>query len=246
MSHFSYGKWCEEKRFNCFKVIDKKIYCSICKSVYKENKFKGRYVSKGATPPYKRCLSDHLKSKILFRAKGCVASVKKRNREKKKKKKVHSKTSIFKRNSEINSNQNPILEKRKNSSEFLKSSTQEQTVPEADLSSKDENLTGEDKALIPVIKDKLLIVMHMIKSNTSNNSFVSLQDLIDNIDSNLALKVFEHSSSKSFFEFVNTLYKSYKAVIQDSIKRFKYYGIMCDDSVCVWSKSNEHTYKIHK
>jgi hypothetical protein len=102
-----------------------------------------------------------------------------------------------------------------------------------------------DKNIISVIKDKLKIIIYMIKTNSSNCTFSSIQKLIDDIGNNSALKFFRHNSSTSFNNFLKILYNSYQKIIKNSINKFKYYGILCDDSTNVLNKNEILIYIIY-
>jgi hypothetical protein len=110
-----------------------------------------------------------------------------------------------------------------------------QTLPSSDsfLSETDVVFSENEKAILPIIKDKLLIVMYMVKSNTPNYHHSSLQNLINNVSNNNALKIFKHNSSTSFSDFIEVLYDTLKTKLQKEINRYRYYGLLVDDSVII-------------
>jgi hypothetical protein len=89
---------------------------------------------------------------------------------------------------------------------------------------------NEHKILLSIIKDKIRIILFMIRENISNCKFNSIQQLIDSISNTYFLKSIFHNSSYSFNEFLIIIYNTYKKIIQTSISTFKYYGIITDES----------------
>jgi hypothetical protein len=86
---------------------------------------------------------------------------------------------------------------------------------------------------LPTIKDKIILILFLIRENISNSKLYSLQNLVNAIGNNPYLEIFSHSSLDSFLEFLKIMYKTYKKLIQKSINLFKYYGLIVDESIKV-------------
>jgi hypothetical protein len=67
-------------------------------------------------------------------------------------------------------------------------------------------------------------------ANISASKLVSLKELMEVMGGNKELEIFGHNSSTSFHEFLSTLYLVKKERLQSEIMKFKYFGIIVDDS----------------
>jgi hypothetical protein len=222
-----YHKWIKERENSCFDIKEGKIICNLCSSIYGNKWKRKRYVSVGASPLQKSSLSSHIKSRIHINAKGSFAS--------KERRKFLKFCNDKRAKQSVNSNSLSHFSLQNHSKAYNLRFTVGKVPQFTDFIDNMSGviLTNKELSLIPVIKDKLRIVLYMIMSNTANNRLASLQHLVNEVSSNVALKVFDHNSSGSFSDFVEILYSTYKNMIKKSINFFKYYGLLVDDSVNV-------------
>jgi hypothetical protein len=195
------------------------IFCYACKyylSDLRNNDKKNRrnhYITVGARPDRKESLNNHICGKSHCRLyPNYIKKVKEENHF------LNSDTS------KPISFPTPIA--NSTSSSIFKSHEKESVKQETES-------TLLDDSLLEIIKDKMTVIIWMIKANISNSQFWSLQQLIDCVGNNELLKTFEHSSDRSFLEFLTHVYVCYKEMLIQSIKNYKYYSIMVDDSVDV-------------
>jgi hypothetical protein len=82
----------------------------------------------------------------------------------------------------------------------------------------------------------------MINNNISNEKLFEVQKIIDDVGKNATLKLFQHNSSFSFYEFVENIYNSYKKNLQNKIKLFKHFTLLIDESVDVCCQNQLSVY----
>jgi hypothetical protein len=227
MSSKKYNSWLKRDKFSCFRVENDSIFCNIC-SKYHNSRLKSEYISIGAYPNHPFSLKQHLKSSTHKHSLLCKFSSENRKLKNFSKKNLR-KNEMLKKKKNIYRNSLMIIQNISKQNSISSSSLL--LITENNINNDEIKLSEEEKEIIPIIIDKLEIVIFMILSNISNTNFSSLQQLINLISNNTLLQIFNHNSSYSFTGFLEILYNSYKTIITEEIKRFTYFGILVDESL---------------